>query len=152
MIDGAMVFADMGSALVAIVESLPTEVRIFAVIALIYAGHKAIEYKYPPKSGDEEKYESLKEKISGLELYVTNHLTTEIHDLKSLLTLHTTTISTMTLALQEQTKAARDVEEEATRTNRSVNVVLSKLDELDKSIDTVDKSVIRLEGRIRQSP
>lgn len=150
MADETLFFADMGIGwMAAAIESLPTELRFGAILAIIFAGYKIFERKYPKT---ESGYSSLEGKISTLELHVTNHLTTEIHDVREVIKTQTAAITAMTTALQEQTKAARDVEEEATRTNRSVNVVLSKLDELDKSIDTVDKSVIRLEGRIRQSP
>jgi len=101
-------------------KGLPPEFRFIVILLILGIVYKAIDIKYiQPKTGageTSEQSEALREKIGDLEFHLTNHLTTEIKELKDAIILNT--------------KSVRDMKEEANRVANSMNVILDKNDKM----------------------
>lgn len=123
------------------VGTYPAFLQVGVLVLLCYIVYSAKEWARLRGGDDEDPEADLRAQVDSLELHLTNHLTTEVARLAD-------SITEMAATLKEATVETRNMVEQ---TNRSVNtmvVVLEKIDELDKGLDTIDKSIIRLEGRV----
>jgi len=113
------------------VSSFPPQLQTVVVLVVLWLGHRIVDAKWLSKrngNGDVGK------RLAEIEAHVTNHLTT---------------MSELEESVVGLTTAIRDMQEESSRVARSMNIMLNKQDELDKTLDTLDKSMIRIEERMR---
>jgi hypothetical protein len=127
-----------------VVGTYPAFLQVGVLVLLCYIVYSAREWARLRGQSDMDEpdpTEELRIQVDSLELHLTNHLTTEVARLAD-------SLNEMSVTIKEATAETRNMVEQ---TNRSVNtmiIVLEKVDELDKSLDTIDKSIIRLEGRV----
>jgi len=124
-----------------LILGLPPESRFVALVGLMALIWKVIDLKYiqPRTNGNGAKNacsvgDEIKEQVDGLELYLTNHLTTEVENL-------TNAVKGLTVAVAESTEEIRNMVEQTNRSVNTMNVVLGK-------IDDQRESIIRLEARM----
>lgn len=134
-----------------VMRGWPYWAQMLIIFPIVYSGLKFIDIKYvqPRTQKKTNGHAALETKIQELETHVTNHLTTDIGELKTCINNLTSIITSQVEISTKNFELLRDMVEEAKRTNRSINVMLGKADELDKSIDQLDKSVIRVEAKIK---
>lgn len=110
------------------IASLPPDLRFFAIIAICIAVYKYVDVKHlQPKSNGNK---ALENKVGNLELHLTNHLTTEVAQLKSSVEAQTVAVNAMTNSNQELAKEVRNMVEQTNRAVNTMNVVLSKIDNM----------------------
>lgn len=111
------------------IAGLPPELRFFAIIAICIAVYKYVDVKHlQPKNGNGHK--ALRDKVGDLELHLTNHLTTEVAQLKQSVEAQTIAVNAMTSSVQELSKEVRNLVEQTNRTVNTMNVMLNKMDNM----------------------
>jgi predicted RNA-binding protein with PIN domain len=129
-----------------ILEAMPLQLQFVLIGGSLYLVFKYLEIKYVHPKNSAQK--GIEEKVEQLELHITNHLTTATSDLTKAVALMNRSIETRALQITSLTasnlqlaQVVRDMQEQANRVANTGNVILEK-------IDLVDRSISRLEGAL----
>jgi hypothetical protein len=97
---------------------LPPEFRFLVILAVLGIIYKWADVKYinPKGDGDGALASDLSDKVDSLELHLTNHLTSDVRDLKN--------------AIIDMAQATRDMKEELNRNVNTMTVLLTKNDQM----------------------